>query len=101
MHGLAHITGGGIPGNLPRVLPDGLGAEIGRETWNVPAVFRALQDAGGVSRDEMDRVFNMGVGMIVAVDPSNSEAVMSEAVAAGIEAWAIGSVVDGEGVRYR
>lgn len=101
VHGLAHITGGGIPGNLPRVLPEGLGAEIRREAWEVPAVFRALQDAGGVSRGEMDRVFNMGVGMIVAIDPSDSQAVMAEASAAGIEAWAIGSVVDGAGVRYR
>ncbi|NNF14513.1 MAG: phosphoribosylformylglycinamidine cyclo-ligase [Gemmatimonadetes bacterium] len=101
VHGLAHITGGGIPGNLPRVLPDGLGAQVDREAWEVPAVFRSLQDAGDVSRGEMDRVFNMGVGMIVVVDPSEVDSVMAEASAAEIEAWTIGSVVDGRGVRYR
>lgn len=101
VHGLAHITGGGIPGNLPRVLPDGLGARVDRDAWEVPAVFRALQEAGRVSTEEMDRVFNMGVGMIVVVDPSHVGSVVSEAVEAGIEAWTIGSVVDGEGVQYR
>src|SRR5688572_5827031 len=59
IHALAHITGGGIPGNLPRVLPDGLGAVIERESWNPPAVFRALQHSGDVAPEEMDRVFNM------------------------------------------
>ncbi len=101
VHGLAHVTGGGIPGNLPRVLPDGLGAEVDRSAWDVPAVFKTLQDAGGVSRDEMDRVFNMGVGMIVALDPSEVDGMVSAAAGAGMQAWTIGSVVEGEGVRYR
>lgn len=101
VHGLAHITGGGIPGNLPRVLPEGLGAEVDRGAWEVPAVFQTLQKAGGVSRSEMDRVFNMGVGMIVVVDSADADSVSPAAADAGIEAWTIGSVVDGEGVQYR
>jgi phosphoribosylformylglycinamidine cyclo-ligase len=100
VRGLAHVTGGGIPGNLPRVLPEGLGAEVHRSAWDVPPVFRTLQEAGDVARDEMDRVFNMGVGMIVVVEPSDVAAVESVAVEAGIEAWTIGSVVEGRGVGY-
>jgi phosphoribosylformylglycinamidine cyclo-ligase len=64
--GLAHITGGGITENLPRILPDGVAAEIRRSAWEVPPLFRLLQDAGGVADDEMYRAFNMGIGMIVA-----------------------------------
>ncbi|MDX1493048.1 MAG: phosphoribosylformylglycinamidine cyclo-ligase [Longimicrobiales bacterium] len=100
VHGLAHITGGGIPGNLPRVLPQGLGAEVDRSTWTVPPVFQTLQEAGEVSRGEMDRVFNMGVGMIVVVDPSDADAIHAAAAEAGMEAWTVGSVVEGKGVRY-
>lgn len=101
LRGLAHVTGGGIPGNLPRVLPEGLGAEVDRSAWPVPPVFRTLQDAGGVSRDEMDRVFNMGVGMIAVVDSSDVDVVEAAADAEGIESWALGTVVSGEGVGYR
>ncbi len=73
IHGLAHITGGGIPGNLPRVLPQGLGAVVDRAAWEVPAVFRTLQAGGKVDRYEMDRVFNMGVGMIAVVRPEDAD----------------------------
>jgi phosphoribosylformylglycinamidine cyclo-ligase len=100
VHGLAHVTGGGIPGNLPRVLPAGLGAVVERGSWVVPPVFRTLQEAGRVATAEMDRVFNMGVGMIVVVEPSHIAAVESAAVEADIEAWTIGSVVEGRGVGY-
>ncbi len=101
VHGLAHITGGGIPGNLPRVLPAGLGASVDPTSWEVPVLFRALQDAGNVQREEMDRVFNMGVGMIVVVDPSDVPAIVDAAEAGGVEAWAIGSIEEGDGVTYR
>jgi phosphoribosylformylglycinamidine cyclo-ligase len=101
VHGLAHVTGGGIPGNLPRVLPDGLGAEVEREAWPVPALFRTLQAGGGVAPAEMDRVFNMGVGMIVVVHPSDVDRVVEAAAAGGVEAWRIGSIVSGSGVQYR
>jgi phosphoribosylformylglycinamidine cyclo-ligase len=101
VHGLAHVTGGGIPGNLPRVLPEGLGATVSYDAWEVPPVFRTLQEAGGVTREEMDRVFNMGVGMIAVVDSSDAQAIIDAAAAGGIDAWMIGSVVEGEGVSYR
>ena len=101
VHGLAHITGGGIPGNLPRVLPEGLGAEVDRSSWEVPPAFRAMQKAGGVARDEMDRVFNMGVGMIVVVDATDVGVVTSAADDAGIASWTIGTVGEGKGVTYR
>jgi phosphoribosylformylglycinamidine cyclo-ligase len=100
VHGLAHITGGGIPGNLPRVLPGGLGAVVDRGSWPVPTVFRTLQDGGGVERSEMDRVFNMGIGMIAVVDPGDAEAVRSSLADGGVEAWALGTVEAGQGVRY-
>lgn len=100
VHGLAHITGGGIPGNLPRVLPDGLGARIERSAWEVPAVFRALQRAGSVAEEEMDRVFNMGVGMIVVVEPASADAVVEAGARRGVAAWVIGSVGRGAGVTY-
>ena len=101
VRGLAHVTGGGIPGNLPRVLPEGLGATVSYDAWEVPAVFQTLQEAGGVARDEMDRVFNMGVGMIVVVDPSDARGLVDAVSAGGIDAWTIGSVGEGEGVSYR
>jgi phosphoribosylformylglycinamidine cyclo-ligase len=100
IEGLAHITGGGIPGNLPRVLPEGLGADVDRASWDVPAVFRTLQDAGGVTRDEMDRVFNMGIGMIAVVREREAGAVVNAAQDAGMGARVIGRVTVGDGVRY-
>ena len=101
IRGLAHVTGGGIPGNLPRVLPDGFGAVIDRRSWDVPAIFRTLQDAGGVALHEMDRVFNMGVGMIAVVDPSSTGRIVDAAADAGYRAWVIGSVGPGSGVTYQ
>jgi len=101
VHGLAHVTGGGIPGNLPRVLPEGLGASVDRSSWTVPAVFQTLQEAGGVDRDEMDRVFNMGIGMIVVLDSADVATVTDAAAAAGVGAWTIGVVEEGHGVTFR
>lgn len=101
VHGLAHVTGGGIPGNLPRVLPEGLGAVVDREAWPVPTVFTTLQDAGGVAREEMDRVFNMGVGMVVVVGAEDVDAVHAAAAEHEMESWTIGAVESGSGVRYR
>lgn len=100
VRGLAHITGGGIPGNLPRVLPEGLGARVDRGAWPVLPVFDALQEAGRVDRAEMDRVFNMGVGMIVVCDPSDARAVLDAARATGVDGWEIGSIHEGKGVEY-
>ncbi|MBI4501302.1 MAG: phosphoribosylformylglycinamidine cyclo-ligase [Gemmatimonadetes bacterium] len=101
IHGLAHITGGGIPGNLPRTLPKGRCAAVEKGSWIVPPLFRYLQEAGKVSGDEMYRVFNMGVGMISIAAPENVEAVRKVATAAGVETWVIGEIVSGEGVVLR
>ena len=89
LKGIAHITGGGIPGNLPRILPSGLAASIDRTAWEVPAIFRLIQKQGDVPDDEMYRVFNMGLGLILAVAPENTHAVR----AALPEALLIGEVL--------
>ena len=97
---LAHITGGGIPGNLPRVLPDGLGAVVKRSSWRVPTVFRVLAESGDVSTSEMDRVFNMGVGMVAVVAPTDADSVVEDLRRAGDHAWVLGRVEPGAGVGY-
>jgi phosphoribosylformylglycinamidine cyclo-ligase len=101
VHALAHITGGGIPGNLSRSLPDGCAAEVRFGSWPVPPVFAWLQEAGRVAADEMDRVFNMGIGMIAAAARADVPALQATAGAAGVDTWVIGDVVPGEGVRVR
>jgi phosphoribosylformylglycinamidine cyclo-ligase len=92
---MAHITGGGVIDNVPRVLPDGLAATIDRSSWSVPPLFNAIQQAGGVHLEEMWRTFNMGVGMVVIVPPD----VPSIATAAGMPVWRIGEVVPQSGTR--
>jgi phosphoribosylformylglycinamidine cyclo-ligase len=100
IHGLAHVTGSGIGGNLPRVLPAGLGASVDMDSWQVPGVFRVLQDAGSVDSGEMFRVFNMGVGMIAVVAPERADSVIAALRGAGETAWLLGRTEHGEGVRF-
>ncbi len=100
LNGLAHITGGGIPGNLPRILPEGLGAAVDRGAWAPPPLFRVLQRAGGVDRDEMYRVFNMGIGMVAVVSEERSEAVLTRLAAAGEHPVVLGEIVPGTGVTW-
>jgi phosphoribosylformylglycinamidine cyclo-ligase len=95
---LAHITGGGIPGNLPRSLPSGCGARIDASSWSIPSLFQLIQEAGKVDEHEMFRVFNMGVGMIAAAQKEHADGICEAAEKAGIHAWVVGEVVDGEGV---
>lgn len=97
IHAMAHITGGGLPGNLGRSLPSGLDAVIDTSSWDVPSLFDELQKAGQVPREEMFRVFNMGVGMVVIVPPENADAVIRDADASGIGAWTMGDVRPGSG----
>ena len=97
---LAHITGGGFPGNIPRVLPEGLGARLRRGSWEVPPLFRLIQKGGGVSDEEMERTFNMGIGMIVAVSPSDLHEVEHSLERRGETSFVIGSVVAGSGVSW-
>lgn len=100
LHALAHITGGGVPGNLPRVLPEGLGARVDRGSWTPPALFQVLARGGRVEQGEMDRVFNMGVGMIAVVAPDAADRIVGGLSAAGERAWVLGEVERGSGVRY-
>jgi phosphoribosylformylglycinamidine cyclo-ligase len=97
---LAHITGGGIPGNLPRSLPSGLGAVIRSDSWEIPPLFRALERLGGVDRAEMYRVFNMGVGVVAAVAAEDADPVVARLQGAGEPAWIAGEVVAEKGVRF-
>lgn len=101
VHALAHITGGGIPGNLARSLPSGCAAAVNRGAWSVPNIYQLLQDAGRVITDEMYQVFNMGLGMIAMVPMDGVPAVQTTAADAGVETWVVGEVVAGEGVRFR
>lgn len=94
---LAHVTGGGIEGNLSRVLPPDLDAEVRVDRREVPEVFRVLQDDSGAEIREMYRVFNMGVGMIAVVAGEELEAVRSSIEAEGCDAWACGELVPGDG----
>jgi phosphoribosylformylglycinamidine cyclo-ligase len=97
VHALAHITGGGIPGNLNRVLPQTVDATVDIRSWDLPPLFRVLQDAGRVPPDEMFRAFNMGVGMIVVCPEPTVADVIASAHAAGIDAWRIGQTTRGSG----
>ncbi|HEX5631669.1 MAG TPA: AIR synthase-related protein, partial [Gemmatimonadales bacterium] len=92
VHALAHITGGGIAGNLVRVLPEGVEAVVDPASWPRPALFRFIQEAGRVAEDEMRDVFNLGLGMIAAVPAASVDAVRAAARAAGDETWVIGEV---------
>ena len=94
---MAHITGGGLPGNLGRVIPDTLDADVDARAWRVPNLFVQLQRAGGVPTADMYRSFNMGIGMVVIVSPSDAEAVLASIAAAGCEGWQVGRVVRGSG----
>lgn len=97
VHAMAHITGGGLPGNLNRALPANLDAVVEMSSWRVPNLFAQLQIAGGVSQDEMFKAFNMGVGMVVITGSSEVDAVMNSAKSAGITAWSLGRVQRGSG----
>ena len=101
-HACAHITGGGIVGNLPRALPAGLGAVLDRSTWSEPQVFAEVKRLGSVAEDEMDRVFNRGVGMALVVDAGRTEEALQTLAGAGQTATVIGEVEAGTaGVRFR
>jgi phosphoribosylformylglycinamidine cyclo-ligase len=100
VHAVAHITGGGLPGNLPRVLGPGLDAIVERGGWTVPPIFAEIQRAGRVDDAEMARVFNLGVGMVVALDPRDVEAALASLAASSAAgrhgATVIGRLVPGD-----
>jgi phosphoribosylformylglycinamidine cyclo-ligase len=95
LHACAHITGGGIVGNLPRVLPDGLGAELDRSAWVEPRIFAEIRRLGSVEEAEMDRVFNRGVGMALVVAAASADAALAALAARDLPSTVIGTVVSG------
>ena len=97
LHALAHITGGGLSDNVPRVLPAGLAVEIRLGSWEIPEPFRVLQDKGDIELEEMFRVFNMGIGMVAVVAPAALAEISHRLSEAGQRALPIGRVVAGEG----
>jgi len=93
IHGLAHITGGGLVGNIPRILPQGCSVELDRSSWTVPAIFDLIQKRGNIKDEEMFRVFNMGIGMIVISDKGSAAEMLEKLPGAGI----IGRVIKANG----
>ena len=100
VHAAAHVTGGGLTENLPRVLPEGLGARIDLNSWPRPPVFGWLQDAGSIDGAEMLRTFNCGIGMVLVVAPDAADRLVDVLGEQGERVHRIGSVEPGEGVRY-
>ena len=101
IHGLAHITGGGIGGNLVRVLPPGVEAVVEPSAWTWPLLFRVIAEGGRVAVDEMRDVFNLGIGMIAAVPRDRVAEVRGAAEAAHVPTWEIGEVRAGDrGVHF-
>lgn len=104
LHAMAHVTGGGLTDNLPRVLPEDTHAEVRLGSWEVPEVFRLLREHGGVSDEEMLRVFNLGIGFVLVVDEAAADEVVASLAERGQEAAVIGSVRAGRpagaGVAY-
>ena len=98
--GIAHITGGSFRKNLPRILPKGLGAEIKKENWEPPQIFRLIQERGNVPEEEMFNTFNMGIGYVYAVDKKDADAVLQQLQQLKEKAHVIGSVIRKEGVHY-
>jgi len=97
LHGVAHITGGGLPGNVPRMLPSDLDAVMHRSSWEVPRIFGEIAMTGGVVEAEMERVFNLGLGMVLAVARDDADTSCSVLRAAGHDATVVGEVVPGSG----
>ena len=96
-HALCHVTGGGIPGNLARILPPRCDAVIDRGAWEQPRIFSVIQAAGGIADDEMEQVFNLGLGMLVVVAADEVPRTLDTLRAAGREARPVGEITNGRG----
>jgi phosphoribosylformylglycinamidine cyclo-ligase len=96
VHGIAHITGGGLHENLERILPSGIRVTIDRGSWTAPPIFAWLARLGEIDSDEMDRVFNMGVGLALVVSPHYAESIRNQLADSGLESWIIGRTLAGE-----
>jgi phosphoribosylformylglycinamidine cyclo-ligase len=96
LHGLAHITGGGIGGNLVRILPEDCSATVDPATWELPPLFRYLQQAGQISTQEMREVFNLGVGLVAVLSPDTVAAAQAAAAGDGVTTWVMGEIQRGD-----
>ena len=94
--GCSHITGGGFYENVPRMLPDGIKAVIEKNSYDIPPIFKLMQEKGGIEEQMMYNTYNMGLGMVLAVDPSDVDAAMKAIASAGDKAWVVGKAVAGE-----
>jgi phosphoribosylformylglycinamidine cyclo-ligase len=99
--GMAHITGGGFVENVPRMLPDGCGAQIEKRTWPVLPIFQLIEKYGQIPHDEMYNIFNMGIGMVLAVEEQEVDELLSFFYEQGEQAYVIGRVIEGNGVEIR
>lgn len=97
IHAMAHITGGGLTENLPRVLPSHLSAQIHLDSWQFPAIFNWLQTQGNIAKDEMLRTFNCGIGFVVVVDKANAKEAIESLSQSGESVWQIGQIISGDG----
>jgi phosphoribosylformylglycinamidine cyclo-ligase len=100
LKGMAHITGGGFIENIPRMLPQGLGAQIHEGSWNVPSIFKLISSIGEISNEEMYNVFNMGIGMVIAVDKQEASGLLEHFKQCGELTYEIGVVTDEEGIQF-
>ena len=96
IHGMAHITGGGLTENIPRSLPKNLSADISLASWELPEIFKWLQEKGGIANDDLLRIFNCGIGMVLIVDESISEEIKSDIKDSGFDCYSIGRVIKKE-----
>lgn len=101
IHGMAHVTGGGFIENLPRMMPEGLGAEVELGSWPVLRIFELLKQKGSLADRDLYSVFNMGIGFVLAVSPADAEKVLNAAAANGEQAFAIGRVSSQAGVQFK
>ena len=99
--GIAHITGGGFIENIPRIFPEGVGCEIEKVSYPVPAIFSVMQEKAGIGDEQIYNTFNMGIGMVVCVEEKDVSAALSALAEAGEQAWRIGTTVAGKGVSLR
>ncbi len=97
VHAMAHITGGGLVGNIPRVLPDNCNAVLNKDTWPVPDIFNYLQQIGPVTDEEMFRVFNMGIGYVLVVAPDFADSIQDKLTRYGERVFRIGTITSGSG----
>ena len=94
--GCSHVTGGGFYENIPRMLPEGVRAQVIKDSYEVPAIFRLIRERGGIEEQMMYNTFNMGIGMVLAVDPADADRTIEALAAAGEKAYRIGTVLEGD-----